>query len=195
MYRAGWIGLLVCAQGIWTFISKDLTTPCNSLSLPLSLCDRHIRLSLASLQNSTSSTPAQQPDTCSQCFFTGSEDGEYQPPPTKWPTVHADADLNQNASVFLSLIFCQNVQLYLQPLLPRVLCLNIITASIHLHPRHLFRLRSYASGFMLKNTQGRSPFHTPVDPVQLLLTASSQALILRHRIPIHKIIVTMMPLR
>jgi len=30
-------------------------------------------------------------------FFTGSEDGEYQPPPAKWPMVHADADLNQNA--------------------------------------------------------------------------------------------------
>ena len=61
---------MACVQGIWTFISKDLTTPCKqSFSLPLSLCDHHIRLSPASLQNSTSSTPAQQPNTCSQCFF------------------------------------------------------------------------------------------------------------------------------
>jgi len=54
---------------------------------------------------------------------------------------------------------------------------------------------SYASGFMLKKTQGGSLFHMPVDPVQLLLTTSSQALILKHWIPIHKIIITMMLLR
>jgi len=120
MCRAGWIGLLVqdglCA-GDLNLHSKDLTTPCNSLfSLLLSLCDNHIRLSPASLQNSTSSTPAQQPDTCSQCFFLGSEDGEHQPPPpAKWPTVHADEDLNQNASVFPSLILCRSKRATLPP--------------------------------------------------------------------------------
>ena len=112
-----------------------------------------------------------------------------QPPPAKWPTVHADADLNQNASVFPSPIFCRPKRAALTPASAAPnLCLTIITASIHLRPRHLLRFRSYASGFMLKKTEGRSPFHTPVDPVQLLLTASSQALILTHRIPIHKII-------
>ena len=58
---------------------------------------------------------------------------------------------------------------------------------------------SFVSGPMLPalclKTQGRSPFHTPVDPVQLLLNTSLQALILKHRIPIHKIIVIMMLLR
>ena len=169
---------------------------CCWQSIPLLLCDHHIRLSPASLPNSTSSTPAQQPDTCSQCFFPGSEDGEHQPPPAKWPTVHADADLNQNASVFPSPIFCRPKRATLTPASAAPsLCLTIITASIHLRPRHLLRFRSYASGFMLKKTQGKSPFHTPVDPVQLSLNTSSQAQILKHRIPIHKIIVTIMLLR
>ena len=164
-------------------------------SIPLSLCDHHIRLSPASLQNSKSSTPAQQPDTCSQCFF--SKIRGWRASATSWKMADGACSCRfESKCVFPSLIFCRsNVQLYLQPLLPRVLCLTIITASIHLHPHHLLRFRSYASGFVLKKTQGRSPFHTPVDPVQLLLTASLQALILIHRIPIHKIIVTMMLLR
>ena len=197
MYRAGWIGLLVqdglCAGNL-NLHSKDLTTPCNSLfPLPLSLCDHHIRLSPASLQNSTSSTPAQQPDTCSQCFF--SRIRGWRASATSSCKMADGACRWRFESKCECFPVAQNVQLYLQPLLPRALCLTIITASIHLYPHHFLRFRSYASGFMLKKTQGRSPFHTPVDPVQLLLTASPQALILKHRIPIHKIIVTMMPLR
>ena len=47
--------------------------------------------------------------------LSGSEDGEPQPPLAKQPRVHADADLNQNVSVFLSLIFCPSKRATLPP--------------------------------------------------------------------------------
>ena len=132
---------------------------CCWQSNPLSLCDHHIRLSPASLQNSTSSPPAQQPDTCSQCFFSRIRGWRASATSCKMADGACRWRLNQNASVFPSLIFvAQNVQLYLQPLLPRALCLTIITASIHLYPHHLLRFRSYASGFMLKKLKEEAPF-------------------------------------
>jgi len=188
------------APRIWTFIFKDLAIPRQNPSSPSSvtLWPSHLGQtdpSVLAKLNIVYSCLTHAPSV-SFSPRSGSEDGEHQPLLAKRPRVHADADLNQNVSVFRRWYFvAQNVQFYLQPLLPWVLCLTIITASIHLHPRHLLRFWSYASGSMLKKTQGRSPFHTPVDPVQLLLNASSQALILKHQTPIHKIIVTMMLLR
>ena len=124
---AGCIGLgesdswfrMAPAQGIWTFISKDLATPRKkSFSSFYHSVTINVRLSPASLQtqhrlllpNSLTHAPSVPFPPRS-----GSEDGKHQPPPEKQPRVHADADLNQNASVFPSLIFCHSKRATLSP--------------------------------------------------------------------------------
>ena len=95
---------------------KTWPPPAKSLfSLPLSLCYHHIRLSPASLQDPCKTQhrlllPNSLTHAPSISFppRSVSEDGEHQPPPAKRPRVHADVDLNQNASVFPSLIFCHS---------------------------------------------------------------------------------------
>ena len=82
---------------------------CCWQSIPLSLCDHHIRLSPASLQNSTSSPPAQQPDTCSQCFFPGSATS------CKMADGACGCRFQSNASVLPSLIFCRSKRATLPP--------------------------------------------------------------------------------
>jgi len=97
---------------------KTWPLPAKVFFLLLSLCDHHVRLSPASLQtqhrlllpNSLTHAPS-----VSFPPRSGSEDGKHQPPPEKRPRVHADADLNQNASVFPSLIFCHSKRATLSP--------------------------------------------------------------------------------
>ena len=65
---------MASAQGIWTFISKDLATPRKKSFFPpsVTLLPSHQAVPgilARPLQNSTSSTPAQQPNTCSQYFI------------------------------------------------------------------------------------------------------------------------------
>jgi len=157
---------------------------CCWQSIPLSLCDHHIRLSPASLQNSTSSTP----------FFQDQR-------------MESISHLLQNSRR------CMQLQIWIKMRFPVANILSLKTCNstsslccpefcalpLSLLLSIFIHVTSFVSGPMLPalclKTQGRSPFHTPVDPVQLLLNTSLQALILKHRIPIHKIIVIMMLLR
>jgi len=63
----------------------DSPTLCHSVTI-ISGCPRHPCKTQHRplLPNSLTHAPS--------VFFPGSEDGEHQPPPAKWPTVHADED-------------------------------------------------------------------------------------------------------
>ena len=171
---------MACAQRIWTFISKR-TWPfatkslfpffCHSVTIT-SWSNRPSILAKLNIVYSFSST-------CPSGLFSqrpGSEDGEHKPPLAKRPRVHADADLNQNVSVFPSLIFCHSIRATLHPAsaalssLPSLLslprCSFICTSSFVSGIRHsvtlcpidhpapfIWPINSVALGILLLNSR------------------------------------------
>jgi len=139
------------------------------------------------------STPAQQPDTCSQCFFSRIRGWRASATSCKAAESTCRCRFESKCECFLvanilSLKTCNSNS--------SLCCPEFCALPLSLLLFIFIHVTSFVSGPMLPALcLKRRPFHTPVDPVQLSLNASSQALTLKHRIPIHKIIVTMMLLR
>ena len=188
---------MVPAQGIWTFIFKDLTTPsknhlplCHSVTIvswtPASLQNQHRLLSLNSLAHAPVfrfyHVQDQRMESISHLLQSGREYMQMQ------ISFHSKYECfpierRYRPANILSLAFLKCASLDPASAAPSSvpsLSATIITASILL----LFiftHVTSFVSGPMLKKTQGRNPFDTPVAPVAL-----NQLLLLRW-MQVHKL--------
>ena len=103
----------------------------------------------------------------------GSEDGEHKPPLEKQPRVHADVDLNQNASVFPSLIFlfCHSIRATLPPASAAPSSVPSSVLPLSLPQCSFIRASSFVSGLRRSVTLCPIDYPTlfiwPVDSVAL----------------------------
>jgi len=179
---------MACTQRIWTFISKDLAITRKKSFVPSSvtLWPSHLGQTdpsvLAKLNIVYSCSTA-----CPSVAFprrSGSEDGEHKPPPAKQPRVHADADWNQNASVFPSLIFCHSIRATLPPASAAPSSVSSSVLPLSLLQCSFIRTSSFVSGLRcsvaLCPIDYPAPFVWPVDSVALGMLLLSSWLAVLH---------------